>query len=295
MAVAVIMSFAGAALLLLSAALSDVLGVWALPVAGPAAVVAFWLLVHSLPVVVMSARLRPLPLGATMIRSACRLTEDQEWELFRLVDLVKGRIWAVAPGAEPSGCEVWVLPHRDQVRRLIRARHIGVGTVGPAVCAVAVLDLRAPDACLQAIASGVAANAAFVLRGRMPAFLCLGLHGYLLCCALHPDGPDRRRCLHGEAYQEVGEGLDLATMLRRLAPSLRSPGARAVARSFVGFLIGRYGWRGYLRLMRYADQVPIDLALFQAYGRNLAELQERWMVFLEGSLAPSLTIDRQTA
>ena len=150
------MSFVGAALLLAAGALGDLLGPWALVIALPLVAVAVWLLAHSLPLVLMSARLRPLQLGPTVIRSARRLSEDEEWELFRLVDLVKGRLWATAPGAECGGCEVWVLAHRRDAERLSRARCIGVGIVGPAVCAVPAAHLRDGEAVLRAIAAGVA-------------------------------------------------------------------------------------------------------------------------------------------
>ncbi|GEM_PF-1970832 len=295
MAIAVTMSFVGAALLLAAGALGDLLGPWALVIALPLVAVAVWLLAHSLPLVLMSARLRPLQLGPTVIRSARRLSEDEEWELFRLVDLVKGRLWATAPGAECGGCEVWVLAHRRDAERLSRARCIGVGIVGPAVCAVPAAHLRDGEAVLRAIAAGVAANAAATLNGRVPAFLRLGLRGYLLCCALHAEGPDRNRCLHEAAHHEAPRGIDIEALLRRLAPSLRAGTTLALGQSLVGFLVHRYGWRSFLTLLRHADAMPIELALFETYGRTVGEIEKRWLVFLEGSLVPLTSEFRQSA
>ncbi|MBD3175444.1 MAG: hypothetical protein GF320_09695 [Armatimonadia bacterium] len=295
MAVAVILSFVGGALLIAAAALWDLIGPWALPVAVPVAAGCVYVLIHSLPLLTMSARLRPLALGSTMIRSARRLSEDQQWELFRLVDLVKGRLWDAAPGAESAGCEVWVVAHRDQVQRVVRARRVGVGLFGPTVCAIAIGDLRDHERALKAIASAVAVNAASSLNGRIPPFLREGLGGYLVACALHPAGAERGRYLHEDARRAAEDGVDLAHMLRLLGPSLKAGQRRALARSLVGFLVHRYGWRAFLQMMQYADREPIDLALFEAYARNLAELQRRWLVFLEGSLAPLSRDGRRSA
>jgi hypothetical protein len=41
--------------------------------------------------------------------------------------------------------------------------------------------------------------------------------------------------------------------------------------------------------------MPIELALFETYGRTVGEIEKRWLVFLEGSLVPLTSEFRQSA
>jgi len=320
------------------------LGPWGALIAAPAGFAGAYLLIHALPVIGLAARTTPAILGTTLLRSRRMLPESVEWELFRLVDLVKGRLWAAAPGVECGPCEVWVVPRASEVAMLLRASRVGVGLVGAPICAVREGEAADEVAALEAISRDMALNAAGCIRSRAGAFLRSGLHGYFLACARTPRGPRRSQSFHREAWLSIAgrpgraDGLLVREIARRDGgrepchrradwpcqphpPALRqsrgpspSPlaergwslaqpgtggevvgtrgsgsgkalatirGREALARSFTAFLIGRYGWPAYLRLLRHADSHSPSVALHLTYGRTPAELERRWLVFLE--------------
>lgn len=258
------------------------LGPWGAVPAIPLGFAGAYLLIHALPVIGLAARTTPAILGTTLIRSRRVLPESVEWELFRAVDLVKGRLWGAAPGVECGTCEVWVVRRASEVALLLRSSRVGVGLVGAPICALREDEAAEPVAALKAISRGIARNAAGSMRCRAGTFLWSGLHEYLLACARAPQGPRRRERFHREAWLAVTGGSERpdGILLGELLGTGRS-GRGPLARSFTAFLVGRYGWPAYLRLLRHADSRSPSVALHLTYGRTPAELERRWLVFLE--------------
>jgi hypothetical protein len=257
----------------------------ALPAWGVAVVAALFLvglagLGLSLPLLALSTHLRAERRGGTTLRSERPLEHQDSRELYRVVDLVRGRLGRVLPRLDEGRCEVWLCPSRRWRRTLMNARLMGVGLVGPAVCPVLVTDLGNHEQLLHALSEGLAANAAWGLRGRLRGFALEGLTEWLTACGEVPEGTERRLLLHRAASALDGGGLPVYSLLLG-----ESPGGerRALARSFTAFLIGRYGTRAYLRFLRHADRRPPHIALLLAYQRTPAELERHWRSFLAAS------------
>jgi hypothetical protein len=240
------------------------------------------ILALALPVALVGARMRRQTRGQTTLLHETALREEDARELFRLVDLVRGRLAGAFEHLDDGACEVWLCSSQHAVRALRRAAAVGVGRVGPAVCPLPDTGHAGPDELLDHLSRSLADNAAAGLGGRLRGFLGDGLAGWLAVCGSVPDGPRRRLALHAEAAR-----LSLARPASPLVvdgPTYATLGARerlVLARSFTGFLVQRYGTRAYLHFLGHADRNAPAIALLLAYSRPPRELEARWRAYLE--------------
>lgn len=254
-------------------------GLGAVPLSAGCAVLAL-----ALPVVLLGARMRRGTRGQTVLLSQGALPADEARELYRLVDLVRGRLAATLGHLDDGPCEVWLCPSERGVRALSRAATVGVGHIGRPICVVPPCAREHPDELLAHLSQSLASNAAAGLGGRLHGFPREGLVEWLALCGATPDGPRRRAALHGDAAR-----LSLARPASALVADGRAYAAlgererRMLAGSFTGFLVQRYGARAYLRFLAHADRNAPAVALLLTYSRPPRELEARWRAYLESS------------
>ncbi len=286
MGLALIVTLVGAAGLVLACLSVDVGGGWGWLIAAPVALASLTMLAPAVRVLSIGARTIARRRGDTVLRLPRLLSERDERELYRRVDLLRGRLRQTVHGLDDGVCEVWALRRPCDVRAIRRAWRIGVGRLGRAVCPVLLEDALDPDRARPALALALARNAAAAMTRSRCGFLTEGLVGYLATCALHAEGPALRTALHQPAADALrGETPELTAQLRPRASAARS-GSGAVGTSFTAFLIGRYGLASYLRMLNHADRNSAEVALLLAYGRSAVELERRWRLFL-GSNEPA--------
>lgn len=236
----------------------------------------------ALPVVLIGCRTRRLSRGEVLLRCEHPLPEEAARELFRLVDLVRGRLAATLGGLDEGRCEVWICAGEGAAEAVSRARAVGVGRLGAAICPIPEACLARPHELPFRLSEPLARNAAQGLRGRLRGCLLEGMVEWLAVVGAMPSGVRRRVALHAEAARLSLSGpaaerwCDAAS--RRELPAEER---RALSRSFTGFLVQRYGIGAYLRFLAEADRNPPHIALLLAYRRTPRELELRWRAFLE--------------
>jgi hypothetical protein len=273
------------ALVLLGISAAGAWGPVGLGVLVPLALVALWVWARAIPALWLSARMLTTRVGLTCLRASRLLPDDLVREVCRMVDLVRGRLDAVAPGMESGTCVVWVVGTWQEASVLRHAMALGLGRLGGPACPVVEREVwSAPEKVIACLSRDVARNAVTSLTPRIRPFLRTGLLEYFRVCCATPEGPERQAAFHHEVA------------LARLSPPPRplaelvvwgggDPSHAALARSFTAFLMGRYGWRAYLRVLALADRRDPLAALAEAMNRDTRELEGRWRLFLESGLA----------
>lgn len=250
-------------------------GVWAVLGIAPLLLGAIGL-GYALPVAVLALEMTRSRQEGVTVLSRKPLPAEEEKELRRVVELVRGRLGRALHGLDEGPCEVWLCPRARDRDALLRARAVGVGVLGPTVCAVVADDLARHESMLEQVSHSLALAASAGLAGRLRGLLREGLTGWLAVLGATAPGVERGRRMHGAAASLSGGEWELLELLRGRGGSERA----ALATSFTAFLIGRYGRAAYLSFLRTTDTRPPHIALLLVYRRTPLELESRWRSFL---------------